>query len=169
MDDVEKKIKQWATQMPNLNTAPMALTARLQQLTKEVDEELGATFKRYKLTDASFDVLSTLLRAGPPHSLSPGQLLEQMPITSGTLTTRIDKLEKKGLVKRKVKKDDKRSVSVALTKKGSKLIEEVILEHVKAEEKAVSVLTVKEQQIFVDLLQKCLGSRPSKKKKKSRT
>jgi len=63
-----------------------------------------------------------------------------MDITSGTMTTRIDKLEKKDLVKRKTKKNDKRSVNVALTKRGLKLINEVIVEHVKTQEKIVICL-----------------------------
>lgn len=157
MDGVEKKIEQWAKQMPTLNTVPMALTARLQQVTKEVNDELNTTFKRHKLSDAGFDVLATLLRSGPPYSLSPGQLLSQMLITSGTMTSRIDKLEKKGLVKRKSKKEDKRSVIVGLTKKGLKLINEVIVEHMENQERIVSIFDDQEQQIFIALLQKYLS------------
>lgn len=160
MDDVEKKIVQWAKQMPSLNTVPMALTARLQQVNKEINDKLNNTYKQFKLNDAGFDVLSTLLRVGAPYALSPSQLLKQMHITSGTLTTRIDKLEKKALVKRKIKKDDKRSISVTLTKKGLKLIQEVIIEHVKAQEDVVAVLTLEEQNDLVNLLQKCLSKAP---------
>ena len=80
------------------------------------------------------------------------------------MTTRIDKLEKKALVKRKTKKHDKRSVSVALTKKGLKLIDEVILEHVKTQEKIVSVFDQEEQFIFNALLEKYLAHSVNKKK-----
>lgn len=156
MDSVEKKIQQWAKQIPDLNTRPMALTARLQQVNKKLNHELSKTCKRYKLSDASFEVLATLLRSGPPHALSPGQLLSQMLITSGTMTTRIDKLEKKGFVKRKSKKEDKRSVNVALTKKGLKLIEEMIVEHVKVQEQVMSVFDDHEQKILAELLKKYL-------------
>lgn len=165
MDPVQKKIQQWLEQLPDLNTSPMALIARLQLASKQMNDELCANFERHKLTDAGFDVLATLLRAGPPHSLSPSELLEQMHITSGTMTTRIDKLEKKGLVKRKTKKDDKRSVNVVLTKKGLKLIDEVILEHVKTQEKIVSVFDKDEQLVFISLLQKYLGQNLGKKEK----
>lgn len=164
MDPVQKKVQQWSKQLPNLNTKPMALIARLQQTTKEMNGELCASFEHYKLTNASFDVLATLLRTGPPHSLSPSELLEQMHITSGTMTTRIDKLEKKGLVKRKTKKNDKRSVNVGLTKKGLKLIDEVIVEHVKDQEKIVSVFDAEEQLLFISLLQKYLVHNVNKKK-----
>lgn len=143
----------------------MALISRLQQATKEINDELCLSSGKQKLTDASFEVLATLLRAGPPHSLSPGELLDQMLITSGTMTTRIDKLEKKGLVKRKTKKDDKRSVNVALTKKGLKLIEKVILEHVKTQEEIVSVFNDEEQQLFIALLKKYLSKDTPKVKK----
>jgi DNA-binding MarR family transcriptional regulator len=158
MDEVQKRIQQWSESMPSLNTKPMAIISRLQQATKQINDELCMSSSKQKLTDASFEVLATLLRAGPPHSLSPGELLDQMPITSGTMTTRIDKLEKKGFVKRKTKKDDKRSVNVALTKKGLNLIEKVILEHVKTQEKIVSVFDEAEQQLFISLLRKYLSS-----------
>lgn len=166
MDAVQKKIQQWSESMPSLNTKPMALISRLQQTTKEINDELCLSSGKQKLTDASFEVLATLLRAGPPHSLSPGELLDQMLITSGTMTTRIDKLEKKGLVKRKTKKDDKRSVNVALTKKGLKLIQKVILEHVKTQEEIVSVFNDEEQQIFIALLKKYLNKETKSKSEK---
>ncbi|MFT6987961.1 MAG: DNA-binding MarR family transcriptional regulator [Glaciecola sp.] len=166
MDPVQKKVQQWSKEMPNLNTKPMALISRLQQTTKEMNGELYTNFEDYKLTDAGFDVLATLLRAGPPHSLSPSELLEQMDITSGTMTTRIDKLEKKDLVKRKIKKNDKRGVNVALTKKGLKLIEEAIVAHVKTQEKIVSVFDEEEQLIFISLLQKYLAHNVKKSNKR---
>jgi DNA-binding MarR family transcriptional regulator len=140
-----------------LNTKPMALISRLQQTTKEMNVELYTNFEDYKLTDASFDVLAALLRAGPPHLLSPSELLEQMDITSGTMTSRIDKLEKKGLVKRKIKKNDKRGVNVGLTKKGLELIDEVIITHVRTQEKIVAVFDEEEQLVFISLLQKYLA------------
>jgi DNA-binding MarR family transcriptional regulator len=157
MDNVQRKIKQWGKQMPDLNTQPMAIADRLQHVAKHIDDELNCTLKQYKLSDAGFEVLSTLLRAGPPYSLSPGQLLEQMLITSGTMTTRIDKLEKKGLVKRKSKKDDKRGVSVKLTKKGLKLVEEVIVEYTLTQKRIVSVFDEQEQKTFIALLTKYIS------------
>lgn len=157
MDNVQRKITQWGKQMPDLDTQPMAIADRLQQVAKHIDDELNCTLKRYKLSDAGFEVLSTLLRAGPPYSLSPSQLLEQMLITSGTMTTRIDKLEKKGLVKRKSKKEDKRSVSVNLTKKGLKLVKEVVVEYTQAQKRIVSVFDEQEQKTFIMLLSKYMA------------
>lgn len=168
MDDIETKIKQWEKQKPNLNTMPMALLDRLLQASKQINEELSLPFQAYKLNDAGFDVLSALLRAGEPYALSPKELLAQMQITSGTMTTRIDKLEKKGLVKRTSKKEDKRGIIVALTKKGVKIAEEVLTEHVKAQSKIVSIFDEQEQLNFIALLQKYLSQSNKKKKIKKK-
>ena len=53
-------------------------------------------FARHDLEIWSFDVLSALRRADAPHHLSPGQLLAQTLVTSGTMTNRIDHLEEAG-------------------------------------------------------------------------
>lgn len=95
MDDIDNKIAQWAAQMPKLNTKAMGITSRVQRLAKYMNDELAKSIRESDLTQAGFDVLATLLRAGPPHSLTPNQLLDQMLITSGTMTSRIDLLERK--------------------------------------------------------------------------
>lgn len=156
MDDIDKKIEQWRSQMPQLDTRPMAITSRVLRISKYMNDELTKSFCEYELTNAGFDVLATLLRSGPPHTLSPNQLLEQMLITSGTMTSRIDMLEKRQLVKRQANKIDKRSVDVSLTPKGLSLIEEVIIEHTESQRKLVSFFSSEEQAQFENLLRKYL-------------
>jgi len=45
MDPVQKKVQQWLEQMPDLNTKPMALIARLQQTTKAMNSQLCTNFE----------------------------------------------------------------------------------------------------------------------------
>jgi DNA-binding MarR family transcriptional regulator len=156
MDEIEKKIEQWSIQMPELDTDPMAITSRVLRISKHMSDELTKSFRDYELTNAGFDVLATLLRMGPPHALSPNQLIEQMLITSGTMTSRIDLLERKDLVKRTTNIKDKRSVSVSLTAKGLSLIEQVIIEHAESQRKLVSYFSQKEQEQFKKLLKRYL-------------
>ncbi|ASP49643.1 MarR family transcriptional regulator [Cognaticolwellia beringensis] len=156
MDEVDKKIEQWAIQMPELDTKPMAITSRVLRISKHMSDELTKSFRDYELTDAGFDVLATLLRVGPPHALSPNQLLEQMLITSGTMTSRIDLLERKKWVKRTVNKNDKRSVTVSLTPEGLSLIEKVIVEHTRSQKALVSCFSPAEQTQFETLLKRYL-------------
>lgn len=156
MDEIDKKIEQWLSQMPQLDTQPMAITSRLLRISKYMNDQLSSSFDQYEISSAGFDVLATLLRSGPPHTLSPNQLLEQMLITSGTMTSRIDLLEKRQLVKRQVNKTDKRGVDVSLTPKGLILIEEMIIKHTEHQRKLVSVFSDEEQAQIEQLLRKYL-------------
>ena len=58
-------------------------------------------------------------------SLKMKELAAKLGITTGTLTITIDKLEKKGIVRRKANPNDRRSYVIELTKEGK----EIHLEH----------------------------------------
>lgn len=140
MFDIEEIRDQWMKQRPGLDTEPMALIGRVVRLSALYGEEMGKTFAKHGLNGASFDVLATLLRSGPPHALSPNQLLATMMVTSGTMTNRIDQLVKEGLVARVPNPDDKRSVHVQLTKLGQKTTDAAVTDHVKAQKRLVEGL-----------------------------
>tara|TARA_R110002094_G_scaffold214473_1_gene184978 strand:+ start:516 stop:1004 length:489 start_codon:yes stop_codon:yes gene_type:complete len=145
MFDIEEIRAQWAKQRPDLDTEPMALIGRLVRLSALFGEEMGKTFAKHGLNSASFDVLATLLRSGPPHALSPNQLLATMMVTSGTMTNRIDQLVKEGLVARIPNPGDKRSVHVQLTKLGQQKIDAAVTDHVEVQKGLVEGLSAKDQ------------------------
>jgi len=145
MYDIDKIKAQWARQRPDLDTEPMVLIGRITRLSAHLSEEMGKTFARHGLNGPSFDMLATLLRSGPPHALSPNQLLETMMVTSGTMTNRIDQLEKDDLVTRVRNPDDKRSVLVRLTGKGQKIIDAAVTDHVETQKKLVAGLSGEER------------------------
>lgn len=157
MYDIDKIKAQWAKQRPDLDTEPMALIGRLMRLSALLSEEMGRTFARHGLNGASFDMLATLLRSGPPHALSPNQLLETMMVTSGTMTNRIDQLEKDALVTRVKNPDDKRSVLVQLTDKGRKIVDAAVTDHVETQKKLVADLSEGERGKLNALLQTYLA------------
>lgn len=152
MDDIDKIKDQWAKQRPDLNTDPMALIGRISRLAHHLGQEMSKTFAAHGLTSAGFDVLATLLRSGPPHALSPNQLLATMMVTSGTMTHRIDLLEKDGLVRRIRNPDDKRGVMVALTDKGKQVVDAAVTDHVATQMRLVSHLAPDQQKQLNTLL-----------------
>jgi DNA-binding MarR family transcriptional regulator len=77
----------------------------------------------YNLSPGEFDILVTLRCTAFPHVLKPAQLQQSVLITSGGLTKLLYQLEARGLVRRSVQAQDKRSKLVHLTAKGKKLIE----------------------------------------------
>lgn len=152
MFDLEEIKAQWAKQRPDLDTDPMELIWRINRLAFCLMDEMTATIARHDLTFPAFDVLATLLRSGPPHSLTPNQLLDTLMITSGTMTNRIDQLVKQGLVERSENPEDKRSCMITLTKKGLEVIDNAITDHVETQTRLVSVLSTQERTQLNELL-----------------
>lgn len=162
MFDMDEIKAQWAQQRPDLDTKPMELIGRLIRLSAHLSQEMGETFARHGLSAASFDVLATLLRTGPPHVLSPNQLLATMMVTSGTMTNRIDQLEKEGLVSRVQNPKDKRSVMVKLTEKGRLIIDDAVTDHVDTQTRLVSVIDEHQRDDLNALLKFYLANISSK-------
>ncbi len=158
MYDMNKIKAQWAAQKPGLDTEPMALIGQIIRLSAQLTKEMNKTFARHGLNGASFDMLATLLRSGPPHALSPNQLLETMMITSGTMTNRIDQLEKDKLVVRIKNSNDKRSVLVQLTAKGYEIIDAAVTDHVENQKRLVEGMSEAERTTLNELLQTYLAA-----------
>jgi MarR family transcriptional regulator, 2-MHQ and catechol-resistance regulon repressor len=114
-----------------------------------------ASIKRVNLGDSDFRVLEALLHKGPLPVNIIGQMVE---LTTGSITSAIDRLEKKWLVVRKHHATDRRIRIVELTTKGRQLIEKAFAEHEVDMEKAVSNLSRAERGMLVDLLKR-LGYR----------
>ncbi len=130
----------------------MAVIGRISRLEKVIRPRLNAVFAQHDLESWEFDVLATLLRNGPPHQLTPGELLESMMITSGAMTNRIDRLEQRGFVKRAKSPSDGRQVLVTLTKKGMKTIDAALVDHAANELAIISALDPTQQKELIGLL-----------------
>jgi DNA-binding MarR family transcriptional regulator len=150
-DDIDRIVAQWNRERPELDVSPMALIGRLGRLREKIAREQDKVFARFGLNSAGFDVLATLRRHGAPYALSPGALMDSMMITSGTVTNRIDQLEKAGFVSREVNPEDRRSMIVALTPQGLMLIDEAVTAHVENQHRLVAHLSAEEQAAFDDL------------------
>jgi DNA-binding MarR family transcriptional regulator len=158
MDAVDKILAQWNRERPDLDVGPMGLLGRLGRLRRHISREIEAEFARHGLNASSFDVLATLRRSGAPYRLSPSELLETMMITSGTMTNRIDQLEKAGLVERLDNPDDRRGVIIALTDRGFEVVEKAVTGHVANQHRLVAVLTEDERNQLGALVAKFLGA-----------
>ena len=81
-----------------------------------------------------------------------GHVAAEAGITKGTLTGVIKTLQNRKLIRRIPHRDDRRRVSIGLTKSGRRLIEEVFPEFNKHETLAVSTLSAVEQRELARLL-----------------
>lgn len=103
------------------------------------------------LTVSQFGVLEALYHLGP---MCQNELAGKILKSSGNMTLVIDNLEKHGLVQRQRNTDDRRMVTVSLTKDGQELIEAVLPGHIAAIQKEMSVLSAQELQALGDLCRK---------------
>ena len=97
-----------------------------------------------------------LRRAAAPYSLTPGTLLQELLVSSGTMTNRIVRLEKKGLVKRTPSPHDRRAVLVTLTGKGVTRVDAALKELLRRESELVSPLDEEERKALSGLLRRLL-------------
>jgi DNA-binding MarR family transcriptional regulator len=158
MDHVDKILQQWQRERPDLDTAPMGLLGRLGRLHAHLISETEAVLATHGLSRASFDVMATLRRSGPPYRLSPGDLLSATMVTSGTMTNRIDQLEKQHLVERIANPGDGRSVLIGLTDTGFSLIDKAVTAHVENQHRLTAMLDQTEFKALDTLLGKYLAA-----------
>lgn len=158
MDHVDRILAQWKQERPDLDVEPMGLLGRLARLRTRLARETEKALAAHGLNAASFDVLATLRRAGPPYRLSPGDLLATTMVSSGTMTNRLDQLEKAGLIERAHNPEDRRSVIIALTPKGFALVDAAVTAHVENQHRLLEALGTDERAALDGLLRRFLAA-----------
>ena len=155
-DSVDRIAAAWARVDPDLPVAPMEVITRLARLRARFDVELAAVFARYDLSAADFAVIAALRRAGAPYQLRQSVLMDELGLTSGTVSVRINRLEREGIVVRRASTEDARSTLVALTEKGLRLFDQVGPAHLHNEDVLLSALRDDEREQLTRLLRKLL-------------
>jgi DNA-binding MarR family transcriptional regulator len=120
----------------------MEVLSRISRLARHLDRLRANAFSAHDLEAWEFDVLAALRRSGPPYRLSPGQLLRETLVTSGTMTNRVDRLTNRGFVTRQDHPNDRRGVLVQLTETGRDAVDATLAELIAAERQILSVLDV---------------------------
>jgi DNA-binding MarR family transcriptional regulator len=150
----------------------VAVTHVLQRISRVYllqSASFAAVFDRFGITFGEFEVLAALLRSGPPHQMSPSDLVGAVVLSSGAMTNRIDRVEALGLVERLPDPTDRRGTLVALTGEGERTVDAAVVAHLANEERLVSVLSPTERRTVAQLLRKLLLSEPFAAVESSRT
>ena len=100
---------------------------------------------------SDFAVLEVLMHKDPQPVNKIGNLVH---LTSGSITTAIDRLEGKGLVARSISETDRRTRMVSLTETGRSLIESTFADHAAAMDRAAGGLSAAEREQATMLLRK---------------
>ena len=153
---MERLVAGWRRALPDLDVSPLEVLSRVTRLARHLDRQRTIVFARHDLETWTFDVLSALRRADG-EQLSPGQLLAQTLVTSGTMTNRIDRLEERGLVRRRPDPSDARSVRVQLTAAGRRRVDAALKDLVAREHAILGSLDEPERTTLAGLLRRVVA------------
>lgn len=155
-DEVDEVVAAWSRERSDLALGPMEVWSRISRLSGILDAHRKRAFSEHGIEGWEFDVLAALRRAGEPYQLSPGQLLRETHVTSGTMTNRVDRLANRGAVTRDPDPNDGRGVLVSLTPDGLALVDAALESLVEVEASLLEGWPEDEREQFAGFLRRLL-------------
>jgi DNA-binding MarR family transcriptional regulator len=157
-DAVDGMIDALADVLPDVDARAHGAVARLRRTHGLVYSELEAVAADFGTSIAALEALAALRLAATAQPLSQRAFGELLLRTSGTLSVRLHRLEREGLIARAPDPQDARGVLVELTPRGRELVDAAIAARAHAEAKLLAALSTTEQDRLSDLLRKLLAS-----------
>lgn len=156
-EDIVDRIAREASQAwPRFEDSSLEVVLRIVRAFHFINQGLVQGQLEYDISPPECGVLIELRLSGPPYKLTPTQLYNRLLISSGGITGRIDRLEKRGLLCRSPDPEDRRSILVELTESGQDLIEKAGQTHFRIMERMAEGLTSEERERLAGLLRKLL-------------
>lgn len=155
-DSVDRLIADWSRVRPDLDFSPLGVVARLGRARAHIDAALEVVFAQHGLSDPGFAVLVTLVRLDRPEGVPQRTLMDELGLTAGTVSVRIDRLEERELVQRRPDAADRRNTLIVITDRGRALFERVAPAHLENERRLLVALDAGEQVVLTTLLRKLL-------------
>jgi DNA-binding MarR family transcriptional regulator len=115
-----------------------------------VEAAIAAVARRYGLSHAALNALAVIEGEGQP--MLTGEIASRMHITSGTITSLIDNLERKGYVRRSSDADDRRRVLVDITPAAQGVLDDLLPEVQQLTVHVIDRIGQKRQEALLDIL-----------------
>src|SRR3954469_22092451 len=155
-DSVDALLVSWQHRRPDIDFGPVAVIARLGRLRGHLDAELDRVYAAHGLTAPTFGVLVTLARVDEGGGVTQRRLMDELGLTSGTISVRMDRLVEEGLVEREPDPASRRATRIRLTAAGRALFEQVVPEHLATERRMLSGLSPGQLEELAGLLRRLL-------------
>lgn len=156
-DRVAQIMAEWRRERPDIDPSPQGVIGRLHRLALALTERITRVYAELGLTEAEFDLLASLRRAGAPYARPAGELADHTMVTTGGLTKRVDRLVERGLVTRDAAADDARRRLVRLTPAGLDLIDRAFTAHMENEHRLIAELGAPDAAALEPVLTRWLG------------
>ena len=156
-DTTDRLLAGWDSARPDLSVGALQVSARLARIGPHLERRQQAVFSRFGLNRGEVGALSALRIAGPPHRLSPTQLGRGLMLSSAGVTSRIDRLERRGYVRRLDDPHDRRGVIIELTDEGLAAVDAAVAANTESERQLLERLDPDELAVLEGLLRKLLS------------
>jgi DNA-binding MarR family transcriptional regulator len=155
-DHVDQLLARLAEAGTQLDLEVEGIVDRIGSINKRVRNALKETLVDYELTPEDWGVLTSLSLRKEGKLSSPGALARDLELSSGAITSRLDRLESLGFLHRLPDPGDRRAVLVELTREGRTAWESAIEVQGRKEAFFASALSKQEQVDLNGLLRKLL-------------
>jgi DNA-binding MarR family transcriptional regulator len=156
-DTTDRLLTGWDTARPDFEIGALQVTARLSRIGPHLARRQEAIFSRFGLNRGEVGALSALRITGPPHQLSPTHLAKGLMLSSAGVTSRIDRLERRGFVRRLADPNDRRGVLIELTDEGLEVVDAAVAANSASDRQLLERLDPEEIAQLEVLLRKLLG------------
>ncbi|WP_157868666.1 MarR family winged helix-turn-helix transcriptional regulator [Streptomyces caatingaensis] len=151
VDDIQSA---WAAELPDLDVSSIGVIGRVLELARRLERHRALVLAELGTDFPTLDVISALLRSGPPYRLSAGTLQRASLVTAGAISQRLERVKAAGLVRRVVDPVDKRRTVVALTPAGKRLADRALRELMEREGSLLDVYTPEEHRQLTALMRR---------------
>src|SRR6478735_37947 len=156
-DTTDRVLSGWEETRPDLAVGALQVTARLSRIGPLLARRQEDVFGRFGLSRGEVGALSALRISGPPYRLSPTRLAKGLMLSSAGITSRIDRLERRGLVRRLDDPDDRRGVIIELTDEGLAAVDAAVAANTASDRLLLERLDPDEIAQLESLLRKLLA------------
>lgn len=160
-DKLDGKLEVWKREIPDLDVPTEGIVERIMTLAKYFTRSMDETLEEQELDSRAYWLIGHLRFFGPPYRRSPGQLGEEMHLSSGAMTNRLDRLESAGLIRRLPDPNDRRGVLVEPTEAGHAAWESSVGAQARREALIASALSEEEKGELHRMLRRLMAAFPS--------
>ena len=157
---MDQIVETWRAREPELDPSHLHVIGRLLRAASRVSRAREAALAPYRVTAGDFDVMATLYRVAPAEGLNSKHLSTSALITSGAMTTRLDRLERAGMIRRRPDPGDRRAVLVQLTEEGQRAAAQAVRAVFHAHEECLRPLSERDRKTLATLLRRLLSDAP---------
>jgi DNA-binding MarR family transcriptional regulator len=161
-DRLDDMLLVWAREIPTLDPLTEGIVERIQFLNKRFGESMESTLQEFGLESREYHLLGKLRSYGPPYRRSPGQLADDLHLSSGAMTNRLDRMEEAGLIRRLPDPTDRRGQLIEPTEQGRAMWDKAVGTQAQIEAALADTLTTAEKEELHRLLRRLMTAFPAK-------